>query len=69
MTLPEITEIRRLNVKPGEALLVTLKHPDGERDADYVGRMFKDALPGVTVLLMAEGFLDLEVVAKDAVPK
>lgn len=60
----ELEDIKRLVVKPGEVLLVTLPQ-GGDFDVDFpsIKEVFTKVLPGVEVIVMSHGF-KVEVAAR-----
>lgn len=57
-----LAHVKRLSVKPGDALLVELTAPVLAEHVEHVRRELEDMLPGVRVL-MHDGAIRLRVVA------
>lgn len=60
-----ITDIQRIVVQPGEALVVRIPGNTSLADRDRVVAAFKDALPGMPVLVINADTIGLQVIAQE----
>ena len=65
MTLPEVTEVRRWTLRPGDRLIVRVDHRIAAGDAGRIKDMVRVslALPGDFPVLLIEPGMDVEVAA------
>ncbi|SDT69500.1 hypothetical protein [Jiangella sp. DSM 45060] len=62
----EVESIARLDVRPGESLIVTVPNDFDAADADHVHRALRERLPaGVNVVIVQAG-ITFQVVAQEA---
>jgi hypothetical protein len=63
MTIPEITEVKRLTIKPGDRIIVRCEMRLTEYDADYISHFVREHLgigTEIPVLILDAG-ISLEV--------
>jgi hypothetical protein len=60
----EIEDVQRLNVKPGDVLLVTVPHGTSAQDVDYVKNKFETTLPVRVIVKPSD--VQVEVVEADS---
>jgi hypothetical protein len=63
--LPEITEIRRVALSPGDVVVARLKGRISQAAADSVSQRLKGAFPDNRVVLL-DGRIDLDIVTAPA---
>ena len=61
-----ITDIQRIVVHPGEALVVRIPSNTSLADRDRVVKAFKEALPDMPVLVINADTIGLQVIAQEA---
>lgn len=63
--VPEVAEVRRLVLRPGDKLVLKVDHLLRQEEADRLIRRLRANLGDVPVLLMEPGY-DLEVISPEA---
>lgn len=64
----EVESIRRLDIKPGETLVVGLPERATQQDMDQVRAALTDRVPDGVKLLIVSSNVDLDVLAADPCP-
>ncbi len=64
----DITDIQRIVVHPGEALVVRVPGNTSLADRELVVAAFKNALPDMPVLVINADTIGLQVIAQEAAP-
>lgn len=64
--LPEITEIKRLNLRPGDRLVVRLDRDPDMAEADQIKRVGQAAVGEDIPVLVCPPWADLEVLGAEA---
>jgi len=65
----DITDIQRIVVRPGEVLVVRVPGNTSQSHRAVIVAAFKDALPGMPVLVINADTMDLRVVAQEDGPQ
>jgi hypothetical protein len=66
MKLPEITEIRRLTVRPGDRLVVSLEYEPTDAEVDELGRRLPAVLGTDVPIVILPPSMDITVIGPEA---